>query len=144
MKSTSILFLMVILLSCTGTNNSEVEDQLSLMTYEDQPCVTTKRSKIVKQNYLDSWVLNNDTLKLVFKFQNSCGSAYSEYIDISGHDLHITLTDTATQHARCVCEHTSICRVHILEGSQVGINLDIKFYAQNNYSNCLDTLITIR
>ena len=144
MKLYTIFFSLMILLSCSGTNDPEVADKLSLIDYLDRSCSVRIPTKSMKQSYVDSWSLSNDTLSLIIRFQNTCNSKYSEDINIVGNNLHILLTDTSTQHGRCTCDHASICIVQVLDGNQVNIDFDVKFYAQENFTNCIDTLLTIR
>ena len=137
-----ILFLIFIVFSNCGIDKNQHTDFLS---FEDFVCGSgNKVAKVSTNNdYLYDWQLDGNKLKLDFRFRPVCGSAYGDSVISGDKTIHIFLADTASIHARCICEHQSIFWFSIEDVESIGLTLDIKFYASDDYTTCVDTLIIL-
>jgi len=135
----SLLFL--IFSNCEMVNNPPAD----LLSFEDIVCGSA--SKVAKgstnNDFLYDWQLDGNKLKLDFRFSPVCGSAYADSVIIETNSIHIFLDDTASIHARCICEHQSIFRFLIDNVDDIQLILDIKFYTSNEYTTCVDTLLPL-
>ena len=137
-----ILFLIFIVFSNCGIDKNQNTDFLS---FEDFVCGSgNKVAKVSTNNdYLYDWQLDGNKLKLDFRFNAVCGSAYDNRVMTGNNTIHIFLDDTASIHARCICEHQSVFWFFIEDIENIGLILDIKFYSSDEYTTCVDTLLQL-
>ena len=150
----SLLFL--IFSNCEMVNNPPAD----LLSFEDIVCGSASKIAKVSANddFLYNWQLDGNKLKLDFRFDPVCGSAYAERVISENNTIHIFysndvitennlinifLDDTASIHARCICEHQSIFRFSIEDVENIRLILDIKFYTSDEYTTCVDTLLQL-
>ncbi len=120
----------------------EIDPPVKNYTFYDYGCPDQVLGKTLQTgNYLYEWEVNNDLLNLDFRFINTCGSIYMDSVLFMQDTISICLTDTARSHARCICEHQ--CQFEFLvEGmDHIPLLMEIKFYAQDVYTACVDTLL---
>ena len=82
-------------------------------------------------------------MELDFRFYNTCNSAYQESTMINDNTVYIALKDTASAHARCRCLQRNMLWYNIKNTEIIRIILDIKFYAHDDYTPCVDTLLAL-
>ena len=98
--------------------------------------------KIVSSDdYLYGYTYDNDTLKIEFKFSNTCASAYNDSTSINGIIVYISLDDTSKVHARCSCIHESTFWYHVVDTDVINLILDIRPYTKDDFITCVDTLL---
>ncbi len=136
------LFLLFIVFSNCDIDKNQHADFLS---FEDFVCGSSNKATKVSINddFLYDWQLDGNKLKLDFRFSPVCGSAYAERVIIGNNTIHIFLDDTASIHARCICEHKSIFRFSIEDVDNIKLILDIKFYTSDKFITCVDTLLQL-
>jgi len=138
-----ILFLIFIVFSNCNIDKNQHTDFLS---FEDFVCGSSNKVADISINnddYLYDWQLVGNILNLDFRFDAVCLSAYSSDVIAENDSIHIFLEDTASVHARCICLHKSIFRFSIEDVPEIRLVLDIKFYAFDEFTTCVDTLLHI-
>jgi len=150
MKNYLIVLLAIISLLFTTCQNELIstDDELNSITYVnciDVPCHSpnTLNKSLSSDDYLHGYSYTNDTLRIDFKFENTCSSAYKDSTSINENNIYISLEDTSRWHARCICSHESYFWYHIENIDKINLILDIKFYAQDNFITCVDTLLNL-
>ena len=138
------LFLFVFMINCTDDVKITKTSEIALFEAIHYPCETAKAvDKIMDEEFLDMHLYQDGMLTLVFKFSNTCGSAYTDSIVTADNMIQIALCDTSTTHYRCICTHRCTYDFELTNSEPVNINLLIKGYGQDDYTVCLDTLLVL-
>ena len=137
-----MLFLIFAVFSNCGIEKNQ---HLCFISFEDFVCGSANKvaEEFTTNDYLYDWQLVGNKLKLDFRFRPVCGSAYGDSVISGDKTIHIFLADTASIHARCICEHQSIFWFSIEDVESIRLTLDIKFYASDDYTTCVDTLLQL-
>jgi len=136
------LFLIFIVFSnCDIDKNQHTE----FLSFEDFVCGSGNKvaNESINDDFLYDWQLEGNKLKLDFRFDAVCNSAYSDDVITENNSIHIFLDDTASVHARCICPHQSIFLFLIEDVDDIRLILDIKFYASDEFTTCVDTLLKL-
>lgn len=143
--STPLLIILVCILSNCDNQQGPLDNQQDLLheylSFNDMVCDGLFGKSLQGNYFLHDWFLNDDILSLDFRFNNTCGSAYQNSVSIMQDTISICLTDTARVHARCVCEHQCQFQFRVEGLDDIRLLMEIKFYAQDNYISCVDTLL---
>ena len=137
-----ILFLIIVAFSNCNVDKNQQTDFLS---FEDFICGSDNKvtDSSINDDFLYDWQLVGNVLNLDFRFDTVCLSAYSSDVIAENDSIHIFLEDTASVHARCICPHKSIFRFYIEDVPEIRLVLDIKFYASDEFTTCVDTLLQL-
>ncbi len=149
MRKTGVAILSFItLLNASNCDKSAIlpnEEIIGQYEFTDFPCTTANagRELFGKQNasFLDSTVYENGVLHLYFGFGSVCGSAFKDSALVDNERLMLFLSDTSTTHARCPCDHNCEFALALQQKEKFDLTLSIKFYAQNTFTTCLDTML---
>jgi hypothetical protein len=139
-----LLFLFLIFIVFSNCNVDK-NQHTAFLSFEDFVCGSNNKvtNPSINDDFLYEWQLEGNNLKLDFRFDNVCLSAYSNEVIAENNSIHIFLDDTASMHARCICQHQSVFWFLIEDVDDIRLTLDIKFYTSDEFITCADTLLQL-
>lgn len=142
--TTPLLIILVCVLSTCDNEHNQEELLIEYLSYNDVICPPSSLGKVLQNSdYLHDWHLDNNIIDLDFRFSNTCGRAYKDSVSILQDTVSITLTDTATVHARCICEHQCQFQFGVEGLDHIRLLLEIGVLTNDGftYFPCVDTLL---
>ena len=143
----SVLLVFLVYSNCNKDTTCFEEETppISFLDYNEFPCNSpnAEGKSSISNDYLYGYTFIHDTLEIEFRFDNTCGSMYQDSTRIEDRTIYFALKDTASEHYRCICEHRSISLFDVENTDWIRLILDIKFYAQDEYTACLDTVLSL-
>ena len=143
----SVLLIFLFYSNCNrdSTSSEEKIDAVSYLNHYEFPCNSpnTEGKSSVRDDYLYGYTFIDDTLEIEFRFDDTCGSMYEDSTTIDDRMIYIALKDTASVHYRCICEHRSRFLFGVGDTGWIRLILDIKAYAQDEYTTCVDTVLSL-
>ncbi len=147
-----VLFAILIIFSCQNDEKVTTPDseEMALVSFTEFRCpgdlpetLYRESAEIQNNDFLNFWEYENDTLLLKFLFDCTCYSSFKDSTNIEADNLTIFLTDTSSYHARCICSYSCEFRFHVTNVSEIGLQLNVKFFGSESYETCLDTALVI-
>jgi len=129
-----------------GCNNPVAESEQDVYVNHVQfPCGIPRvvDSTVDSEDFLYDHYLTGDGLFFDFRFNCVCSSMFQDSVVVQGNNIFIALKDTATVHARCICEHQSVFQFDYMDYETIHLELWVQFYTQDNYIECVDTTLSI-
>jgi|GEM_PF-6573898 len=142
MKRISIVVSLVLGFLLGGCDKPEA---IEYVDFYDIPCglsksvtdETNENGYELTYNYVDG------VLEIDFSFLNTCGAAYQDSICIDGNSIRITLADTSSYHARCICTHRSVFDFSVSNYDAIHLEIMIDSISLDAYSSGLDTVLQL-
>lgn len=129
----------------SGTDGSG-SSNISFLSYQDYPCGSYGGAAKLNSSddYLYHYSYDDGVLELDFRFSNTCGCAYEDSVVIEDNQIYLFLNDTASIHAKCICQHRSVFHLRLPENYEsIRLELQINPYAHDEYYVCVDTLLDL-